>query len=110
MEVEGLVVGLAVVAGDILIQGVVRHEPCRYRLDDLGSELFNRSYTYLFVSVFCGPDGQRHTPVARAAEVPVDEVFEPVAKASCTSEFGLPVDGLVEGYHPVLVCRRLDEP
>ncbi len=60
--------------------------------------------------VLAAPDGQWGTPVARAAQVPVHQVFEPVAEAAGAGAFGLPVDGFVELDQPVLHGRGLDKP
>ena len=62
------------------------------------------------VAVLVAPYGQRRTPEAAAAEVPVVKVLKPVAKSPCTSAFGLPVNCFVQFHHPVLAGRRTYEP
>ena len=73
-------------------------------------ELFYRLDTFFLAIVLRAPDGQRSTPIARTAEVPVIQVFQPLAKTSRTGAFRLPVDGLVQLYHTFLASGAADEP
>ncbi len=56
------------------------------------------------------PNRQRRSPVARTAQIPVHQIFQPVAEAAGARAFGLPVDGFVEGYQLFLYRRSFDKP
>ena len=57
-----------------------------------------------------GPDGQRCTPVTGPAQVPVHQVFQPVAEATGPGRSRFPVDLLIALQHFFLVGRGADEP
>ena len=105
-----IVVSLAVVAHLVFRPRVGFHEARFHGLVYLGEQLCNRTDTNLLFAVFGTPDRKRSTPITRAAQVPVVQVLQPFAEASCASGFGLPVDGLVERYHLIARFGRLDEP
>ena len=74
------------------------------------AQFLDRPHATLLLPVFRPPDRQRYAPVARAAEVPVLQIFEPFAEAAFAGGGGLPVDGLVQFHHPVFGLRGGDEP
>ena len=56
------------------------------------------------------PDVQRGTPIAVAADGPVLDVLQPVAKAALADAFGVPLDGVVVGNQLLLHVGHLDVP
>ena len=56
------------------------------------------------------PDGERGTPVAVAAQCPVDVVFQPATKAAILDMIRHPVDLLVECNQRLLVLAGADVP
>ena len=90
--------------------GIALHHTGGHSLLHFIVQLFHRLNALLLASVLGAPDRQWRTPVARAAQVPVVQVFQPFAEAACAGRFGLPVDGLVELHHTFLAGRRADKP
>src|SRR6218665_358201 len=54
------------------------------RLADAFIQLFDRADTNFFIAIFCLPDRERCSPETAAAQVPVNHVLQPVAKAAFT--------------------------
>ena len=63
-----------------------------------------------FGTVFCAPDGQGRSPESGAGEVPIYEVFEPVAESAFAGGSGFPVDGFVEFYQAIFYGCGAHEP
>ena len=96
MEVNIIVVVLLrhVIDFEILIR-IIRHETGLDGLVDFGHQLLDGADADLFFLVFGSPDGKRHAPETGAGEVPIDQVFEPVAETSGAGGGGFPLDGFV---------------
>ena len=111
MEVNVVVVVLLrhVVDFEVLIR-ILGHETGLDGLVDFGHQLFDGADANLLFLVLGGPDGKRHAPETGAGEVPIDQVFEPVAETAGTGGGGFPFDGLVQLHHALSVRGRLDEP
>ena len=86
------------------------HESRLYGALHLRAQLGQGADAFFFAAVFGAPYGQGCAPVARAAQVPVDQVFQPVAKASGAGGCGLPVDRFVQLHQAFLAGRSADEP
>ena len=100
VEVEGVFFG----------QGVLSHEACGDGFLYLLLEFGKASDAFFFCAVGGAPYGQGGTPEAGAADVPVEEVFEPVLEASYACGFGLPVDRLVFLDELFFAGGGFDEP
>ena len=102
VQVEFLVIGGGV--------GVIFHKS---RLDGfvyLGTEFGHAADAYLLGAVLGAPDGQRCAPITRARQVPIHQIFEPVAETSAAGGLGFPVDSLVKLYHSVFQCGGANKP
>ena len=112
MQVDLVVVLLTHVAWykALVLQWIRSHYTSSYSLLNLVVEFFHAADAHFFVSVTIAPDRKWGAPVARTGEVPVVEVFEPLAEASCTCALRLPLDGLVQFKHAVFLRCRFDEP
>ncbi len=110
VQVDSRIVGLRHVARNKICQGVRLHVARRHAALEFGAELFQRANADLVLAVFASPNGKRNSPVSAAAEVPVVEVLEPVAKTTGSGARGLPIDGRVELLKALLDGRAPDEP
>ncbi len=61
-------------------------------------------------AVIANPNRQRRSPIAVAAQRPVDIVFEPITKAAVFNMAGIPVDALIQLHQPVLKLTGTDIP
>ena len=86
------------------------HKSRRNRLVNFCEQFFYRANAYLFATVVGAPNWQRRAPIARAREVPVVQIFEPLAKTPRASRFGFPVDGFVQRNHLVFHGGGFDKP
>ena len=111
MQVDLVVVRLRHIARNesIVLQWVRSHEACLHSLLDLIVEFLDRADADL-LTILIAPDRQRCAPETGTREVPVVQVLQPVAETACTSALGLPVDGLVQFDHTILLGSRADEP
>ena len=110
MQVDLVVIVLSIYARLEILVRVALHHAGGNGFFDLVVQFLYRPDAQFLAVVLGAPDGQRRAPVARAAQVPVVEVLQPFAETSRACRFGLPVDCLVEGDHPVLAGGGLDEP
>ena len=111
MDINLVIVLLAIVAWhEILIAiGVALHYASGHSFVNLVIEFLDTADAQ-FLAILAAPDGQGSAPVARAAQIPVVEVLEPLAEASCARRLGLPVNGLVQFDHAVAGGRGADKP
>ena len=105
-----IVVLLAVIAHFVVRPRVRFHEACLHRFLDFIEQFCDGTDTNFLGTIFGTPDRQRRSPITRTGEIPVVEVIEPLAETSCSSRFGLPVDGLVESNHLLAGHGGFDEP
>lgn len=77
---------------------------------DSGFEFGYGADANFLAAVGGAPDGEGDTPVARAGEVPILEVGEPVAEAAFACGGGLPVDSFIEFGHAFFDAGGGDEP
>ncbi len=112
VQVDAVVVLLAHVAGHeaALLEGIGCHDAGNHGFLYLAIKLLHAAYAPLLARVAVAPDGQRRAPEATAAQVPVVQVLQPLAKASRARCLGLPLDGLVQLHHALLHRRGTDEP
>ena len=105
MQVYLVVVLLAHVARHetFLLQRIGGHHTCLHRFLNLVVEFFHTTDAHFFACVTVAPNRKGSAPIAGAGEIPVVEVFEPLAETSGTSRFGFPLDGLVQLKHAVFL-------
>ena len=94
----------------LFLERIGSHDAGGNRFFYLCVELLQGADALFLLAVFRAPDGQRRAPVAAAAQVPVLDVLQPLAKAARTGGSGFPGDGLVQGHHLILHGAGLDEP
>ena len=111
VQVYLVVVLLRIVSGNEspVLQGIALHHTSLHGLLYLAIEFVHRTDA-LLSAILVAPDRQRRTPEARARQVPVVEVLQPVAKPACTRRLGLPANCLVQGHQSFLALCILDEP
>ena len=107
-----MIILLAVIARHkaLVAQRVALHDAGSHALLDFIVEFGDRADALFLARLGIAPDGQRRAPVARAAEVPVVEVFEPFAEATRARRFGFPENGLVEFHHALAQGGAADKP
>ena len=88
----------------------LRHIAGGDRFADLLAEFLEVGDADFFVALFGAPDGEGRAPEAGAAQVPVDQVVEPLREATLADGGGLPLDLFVEGEEFLFVRRGPDEP
>ena len=110
VQVDSRVVGLRHVARNKICQGIRLHVARRHAAFEFVAELFQRANADLVLAVFASPNRERNSPVSAAAEVPVVEVLEPVAKTTGSRAGRLPIDGRVELLKALLDGRAPNEP
>ena len=110
VQVDSRIVGLRHVARNKICQGVRLHVACCHAAFEFGAELFQRANADLVLAVFASPNRERNSPVSAAAEVPVVEVLEPVAKTTGSRAGRLPVNGCVELLKAPLDGSAPNEP
>ncbi len=110
VDVGGRVVLLRHVAHAEVLIRVLGHVAGGDTLLDLGDELLHRTDALDLRVILGGPHGQRSAPEARTRQVPVHQTLQPLAEASRTRRFGLPLDRLVEFDHALAQSRGADEP
>ena len=110
VQVDSRVVGLRHVARNKICQGIGLHVARRYAAFEFSAQLLKRTYADLVLAVFASPNRERNSPVSAAAEVPVVEVLEPVAKTTGSRAGRLPIDGRVELLKALLDGRAPNEP
>ena len=71
---------------------------------------FRQGADAVVVALAVRPHRQRRAPETLPRQRPVDVVLEPVAEPPLPDGFGDPVDGAVEGHHPVPDLRGADIP
>ena len=62
------------------------------------------------LAAFALPDVKGGAPVAVAAQAPVLDILQPVAKAALANALRDPIDSIVVADEVILHCRHLDEP
>ncbi len=110
MQVKSVVIFICVIAGPVGFQWIGRHKSGSHRFFNFFFQLCYRTDAQFFFLILAHPDGQGRSPVAGAAQVPVNQIFEPVAKTSGTGSFGLPVDGFVQCQHLTAISGGADKP
>ena len=112
VQVNAVIVLSAVVSGHktFLLQRIRFHESALHALFDFCIELFQRGDAHFLFRVGVAPDGQRRSPVAGTAEVPVVEVFKPFAEASRSGGSRFPLNLFVQFHHALFEGRTADEP
>src|SRR5690606_6551740 len=110
VKVYLLIVFLAVVTRYEAFEWVLFHQTGLYRLFYLTEKLFYRTDTQFLTSILGTPDRQRSTPVTRPAKIPVHQVFKPLTKTTATGACRLPVDSIVQLYHPFAQGCSSDKP
>ena len=96
VHIENPVVLLTHVSGHEISQWIFRHETGRNGFVHFGFQFFQASQAFHFFLVFTYPDRQGYSPVPGTAQIPVLQVFQPIAKSACAGGCRFPVDGLVE--------------
>ena len=111
VQVYLVVVFLAVIARNkaFILVWVALHYTGSNRLFYFIVQFGNRANAYS-LTIFASPYRQWSTPVTAAAQVPVIEIFEPLAETACTGRFRFPDDSLVEFAHTLLHLRSTHEP
>ena len=112
VQVNLVIILLAVIARHkaLVAQRVALHDAGCHALFDFVVEFGDRADALFLARLGIAPDGQRRAPVARAAEVPVVEVFEPFAEAARARRFGFPENGLIEFHHALAQGGAADKP
>ena len=62
------------------------------------------------LAAFALPDVEGGAPITVAAQTPVLDILQPVAKAALANALRDPVDGIIVADEVILHCRHLDEP
>ena len=86
------------------------HKSGFYSFVDLIVELPHRTYADFFPAVIAAPYRERCSPIAAAAEVPVLDVFQPLAESSAAGGFRLPFYAVVELHHLLAHCGGAYKP
>ena len=94
----------------VVFIGIALHEARFHGAFDLGVEFADGADALLLCVVFRAPNGQRRTPIATAAQVPVLQVLEPFAEATRACALWLPVDRIVELDHAIAAGGGADKP
>src|SRR5690606_3355020 len=103
-------VGLAVyLEGDLVDVGAVQVEFGEVATGEALKFLYRADADKL-AALFCAPDGQGGSPVAFAAERPVDVVLQPLAEAPGADVIRMPTDLVVVGQQQVLHRGGADVP
>ena len=112
VQVDEVVVFAAVIAGNesFLLERIGRHHTGGDSLLDFVIKFLDRADTDLFARLIVAPNRERCAPIARAAEVPVVEIFEPFAETSRTRRFGFPANRFVQRNHALFGRSGADEP
>ena len=111
MKVYLVIVLAAVIAGNktFILVGVACHNTGSNSLLYFVIKLGNGANA-LGLAILACPYGKRGTPVTAAAQVPVVQILEPLAKTACTCGFGFPSDGFVEFAHTLFHMRCTYKP
>ena len=64
----------------------------------------------LLTAILGTPDWERSTPIARAGEVPILNIFEPLAETACSGCSRFALDSLLEFEEAIASHRSSDEP
>ena len=91
-------------------QRVVRHDASGHSFVAGALQFLHRPNAPFFRTIFCPPDGQWNAPETGTAQIPIVDIFQPLAKPARSSAFRLPRDGVVQGHHPLLRIRGANEP
>ena len=107
-----LVVLAAHVAGDetVLGDGVLGHHAGCHSLVYFAAQFLVAADYHLLGAIIRTPDRQRSAPVARARQVPVLHVLQPLAEAAGAGGGGLPLDGVVQLHQARAGVGRADKP
>ena len=96
MQVYLVIIGLTVISWHkaFILQRIALHKTSGNRLLYLIIE-FSQTTDTLRITVFVTPNRQRSSPETRTGEIPIIQILQPVAKATCSSRFWMPIDGII---------------
>ena len=110
MQIDQIIVAFGHVADDEALERIVLLESGSDGSFDFIVQLFNRTDDDFFGFVFSTPNRERNAPIARARQVPVVGVLEPVAETAFARGFRFPIDLVVQVEHAVAHVGDFDKP
>jgi len=102
VKIELFIVFRAIVVFNEIIQRVTFHESNLNASFNLGFELRHGTNADHLRTILGNPNWEWSSPETGARKVPIKQVLEPFTKPSASRAGRLPVDSVIQLYHPIL--------